>query len=172
MYYLRAGAIVTAGMYTPIDKSSTYGFLTIISALGFWRLEDKIGMSLDEIHFHGNVPQCKLRNRFICCIFGPIVERLSTDPSYLQTLKSFKHLSTASSSVYPSTNSSNETTTSSKSSPTPHIPSNPSTPTSSAGQKRPSGTSKNSWAAQASGRSDSQDQMWRTMIRRTLLRVR
>lgn len=36
MYYLRAGAIVTAG---------------------FWRLEDKIGMSLDEIHFHGNVPQ-------------------------------------------------------------------------------------------------------------------
>jgi hypothetical protein len=25
---------------------------------GFWRLEDKAGMSLDQIHFSGNVPQC------------------------------------------------------------------------------------------------------------------
>ncbi|THH20946.1 hypothetical protein EW146_g507 [Bondarzewia mesenterica] len=48
-YYLRSGAICTAG---------------------FWRLEDKLGMSLDDIHFSGNVPQYqkKLRtslNRFI-----------------------------------------------------------------------------------------------------------
>ncbi|KAI9830845.1 MAG: hypothetical protein M1819_005370 [Sarea resinae] len=34
-YYLLAGAIVLAG---------------------FWRLEDKLGMSLDEIHYHGDVP--------------------------------------------------------------------------------------------------------------------
>lgn len=27
--------------------------------LGFWRLEDKIGMSLDDIHTSGNVPHCK-----------------------------------------------------------------------------------------------------------------
>ncbi len=29
-----------------------------LSYTGFWRLEDKIGMSLDDIHFSGNVPQC------------------------------------------------------------------------------------------------------------------
>lgn len=27
--------------------------------LGFWRLNDKIGMPLDEIHTSGNVPQCE-----------------------------------------------------------------------------------------------------------------
>ncbi|KAI0028156.1 hypothetical protein K488DRAFT_32515, partial [Vararia minispora EC-137] len=48
VYYLRSGAILTAG---------------------FWRLEDKAGMSLDEIHFSGNVPQYAQRlqtslNRF------------------------------------------------------------------------------------------------------------
>lgn len=26
---------------------------------GFWRMQDKIGMGLDEIHFSGNVPQCE-----------------------------------------------------------------------------------------------------------------
>jgi len=26
---------------------------------GFWRMSDKIGMPLDEIHVSGNVPQCK-----------------------------------------------------------------------------------------------------------------
>ncbi|KAF9030722.1 hypothetical protein BDZ89DRAFT_1101300 [Hymenopellis radicata] len=49
VYYIRAGAIILPG---------------------FWRLEDKIGMSLDDIHFSGNVPQYqqKLRtsmNRFM-----------------------------------------------------------------------------------------------------------
>jgi len=49
VYYLRSGAILTAG---------------------FWRLDDKIGMSLDDIHLSGNVPQYpqKLRssmNRFM-----------------------------------------------------------------------------------------------------------
>ena len=27
--------------------------------IGFWRLEDKIGMPLEEIHFSGLVPQCE-----------------------------------------------------------------------------------------------------------------
>lgn len=27
--------------------------------VGFWRMDDKIGMSLDEIHVSGNVPQCE-----------------------------------------------------------------------------------------------------------------
>ena len=26
---------------------------------GFWRLQDKIGMALDDIHITGNVPQCE-----------------------------------------------------------------------------------------------------------------
>jgi hypothetical protein len=37
-YYLLAGAILLAG---------------------FWKLEDKLGMSLPEIHYHGDVPGYK-----------------------------------------------------------------------------------------------------------------
>ncbi|ETW76689.1 hypothetical protein HETIRDRAFT_37752, partial [Heterobasidion irregulare TC 32-1] len=49
VYYMRSGAICTAG---------------------FWRLEDKIGLSLDDIHYHGNVPQYEQKlktslNRFL-----------------------------------------------------------------------------------------------------------
>ena len=38
-YYFQAGAICTAG---------------------FWRLKDKIGLPLEEIHLRGNVPQCDI----------------------------------------------------------------------------------------------------------------
>lgn len=38
-YYFQAGAICVAG---------------------FWRMQDKIGLPLDEIHTNGNVPQCQL----------------------------------------------------------------------------------------------------------------
>lgn len=31
----------------------------IVCMSGFWRLEDKIGMPLEEIHFSGMVPQFK-----------------------------------------------------------------------------------------------------------------
>jgi len=31
---------------------------------GFWRMRDKIGLPLDEIHVSGNVPQCKLRPQY------------------------------------------------------------------------------------------------------------
>ncbi|KAI0721995.1 hypothetical protein C8T65DRAFT_775038 [Cerioporus squamosus] len=43
-YYLQAGAVVIAGS---------------------WRLEDKMGMPLEEIHTSGNVPQCK----FSVCLY-------------------------------------------------------------------------------------------------------
>ncbi|KZV68128.1 hypothetical protein PENSPDRAFT_27311 [Peniophora sp. CONT] len=55
VYYLRSGSILTAG---------------------FWRVEDKLGMSLDDIHLSGNVPQYQTKlkasmNRFFA--------RLTTD---------------------------------------------------------------------------------------------
>jgi len=48
-YYFQAGAICVGG---------------------FWRLQDKIGMPLDEIHTHGNVPQCKEPFRYLCMSAG------------------------------------------------------------------------------------------------------
>lgn len=53
VYYLRSGSILTAGKH----KHSFQSPATHLH-LGFWRLEDKLGMSLDDIHLSGNVPQC------------------------------------------------------------------------------------------------------------------
>lgn len=43
-YYFQAGAICVGG---------------------FWRMQDKIGLPLDEIHTNGNVPQCELLTLFL-----------------------------------------------------------------------------------------------------------
>jgi hypothetical protein len=52
-YYLEAGAVLVPGQ-------ENHGSLLyhLILTSGFWRLEDKIGMSLDDIHLGGNVPHC------------------------------------------------------------------------------------------------------------------
>jgi hypothetical protein len=37
----------------------------VLHCIGFWRLKDKIGLPLDEIHVSGNVPQCKASDFFM-----------------------------------------------------------------------------------------------------------
>lgn len=44
-YYLQAGAVVIAGS---------------------WRLEDKMGLPLEDIHTTGNVPQCMSPSLSLC----------------------------------------------------------------------------------------------------------
>ena len=39
--------------------------------LGFWRLQDKLGMPLEEIHLSGNVPQCEVKVHLICSCSSP-----------------------------------------------------------------------------------------------------
>jgi hypothetical protein len=39
-------------------------FGTKLAYSGFWRLEDKIGCSLDEIHTRGRVPQFETKLKF------------------------------------------------------------------------------------------------------------
>ena len=56
VYYLRSGSILTAGRFTYLDRKA--GCMLILRE-GFWRLEDELGMSLDDIHLSGNVPQCE-----------------------------------------------------------------------------------------------------------------
>lgn len=55
-YYLRAGAICVPGRY--ISNSFISGKL-IDGCVGFWRLEDKIGLPLKQIHLSGGVYQYK-----------------------------------------------------------------------------------------------------------------
>lgn len=38
---------------------------------GFWRLQDKLGMPLEEIHLSGNVPQCEVKVHLICSCSSP-----------------------------------------------------------------------------------------------------
>jgi hypothetical protein len=46
------------GLFT--GKDGRYYFQAgAICVGGFWRMKDKIGMPLDEIHNSGRVPQCK-----------------------------------------------------------------------------------------------------------------
>lgn len=41
-------------------------FITDCLNVGFWRMRDKIGLPLDEIHLSGNVPQCKNLRCLFC----------------------------------------------------------------------------------------------------------
>ena len=65
-YYFQAGAIIVPGTYiygrTPsllqIQKL-TNTIASIPMTLGFWRMVDKLGLPLEEIHTNGAVPQCE-----------------------------------------------------------------------------------------------------------------
>jgi Haem-dependent oxidative N-demethylase, alpha subunit-like len=55
-YYLRAGAICIPGQWTPHFSP---GIFDLVWSTGFWRLEDKIGLPLKDIHLKGGVYQYK-----------------------------------------------------------------------------------------------------------------
>lgn len=59
-YYFQAGAICLAG---------------------FWRMEDKLGMSLENIHLSGNVPKCWYLY-LIFYIFILMTNELQTERNY------------------------------------------------------------------------------------------
>ena len=50
-------------MHPRLVVKRALGWASLILSLqrnvGFWRMDDKIGMPLDEIHMSGNVPQCE-----------------------------------------------------------------------------------------------------------------
>lgn len=54
-YYFQAGAILVPGaqLLSQIQKD----ILTV--SLGFWRMTDKLGMPMEDIHITGSVPQCE-----------------------------------------------------------------------------------------------------------------
>ena len=78
-YYLQAGAMCIAGASVPASLVKATHTLTI-SWEGSWRLEDKLGMPLEDIHTSGNVPQCTFPLA-ISAFPAPLTARLTCPPS-------------------------------------------------------------------------------------------
>lgn len=55
-YRFQAGSVCTAGAYSLLSAGMQKLTRSWPCAAGFWRLQDKIGLALDEIHFGGAVP--------------------------------------------------------------------------------------------------------------------
>lgn len=56
-YYFQAGSVSLPGEL--LLSRSAWSATTLTGVLpGFWRMQDKLGMPLDEIHISGHVPQC------------------------------------------------------------------------------------------------------------------
>ena len=57
-YYFQAGSVSLPGEL--LLSRSAWSATTLTGLLpGFWRMQDKLGMPLDEIHISGHVPQCE-----------------------------------------------------------------------------------------------------------------
>ena len=103
-YYLQAGAIIIPGEPLVGKRRTDQAYM----CAGSWRLSDKIGMPLDEIHVTGHVPQCKL--------LRPLVPTLLLTPArYAQTRASCTSACRVSSGGSLSISPSSETTTPSSS---------------------------------------------------------
>lgn len=60
-YRFQAGSICTAGKWMRLSMIALYAKA---ERTGFWRLEDKIGYTLHEIHTRGKVPQFETKLKF------------------------------------------------------------------------------------------------------------